>query len=389
MKKLMTNFEISILPFSSLILLGLLVAAVSTTSVELVGAERSLGGTPMHSVQMTQKGYIQFLRWELPVPEIHEFTFCLWVKSSDLTYPHSILSYSRNERERLIRSWISSRGRSIHLEIDGAKVFRRPVRIREHRWYHICQSWENRVGRYALWLNGHLASQGRSKETTGHVIPEGGDIVLGQEYTDFDKGLEEGIEGSVLGFNLLLASAFNSLDSSLHQRPSFWSADEANDPAEIPLATETRMRIARRDTDLGTTHALDRLVSTLFSLSPNWSRRISETDDAKVIAEDSATSPPAPSIANDTRKEEQTPAIRRHAITFGTDDWTGEIDPLERSSDVPLGLQLVKLSYVRCQLGRGSPPIGGPLMLISWSRTPVRVFGGAIIKNVGNQCGKF
>lgn len=36
----------------------------------------------------------QFLKWELPVPEIHEFTFCLWVKSTDLTYPHSILSYS-------------------------------------------------------------------------------------------------------------------------------------------------------------------------------------------------------------------------------------------------------------------------------------------------------
>lgn len=223
---------------------------------------------------------------------------------------------------------------------------------------------------------------------TGHVIPEGGDIVLGQEYTDFDKGLEEGIEGSVLGFNLLLVSAFNTLDNSglLCQRPSFRSTNGATDPAEeIPLVAETRTGIARRDSDLETTRALDRLVSILFALRPNWSRRISRTDETEAAA-DSATSPPPLNITNGAKKE-GTPSIRRHAIAL--DDWAGEIEPLGKSSDVPLGLQLVKLSYVRCQLGRGSPPIGGPLMLISWSRTPVRVFGGAIIKNVGNECGKF
>ncbi|KYM86683.1 Pentraxin-related protein PTX3 [Atta colombica] len=383
MKKFVTNFRI--LPSMSLILLSLLAVAVSKTSTELV--ERNLGGTPMHSVQLTQKGYIQFLRWELPVPEIHEFTFCLWVKSRDLTYSHSILSYSRNEQERLIRSWISSRGRSIHLEIGGVEIFRRPVHIHEHRWYHICQSWENRIGRYALWLDGHLVSQGHSEEIIGHVIPKDGDIVLGQEYTDFNKGLEEGIEGSVLGFNLLLASVFTSLNSGLHQRPSFWSANGAIDPTEIPLATRIRTGIAKRDSDLDGTRALDGLVSVLFTLGSNWSRRISRTDNVKAV-NDSATSPSLLNVTNDTMKEE-TSSIRRHAITFDTDDWTEEIDRFNDSFDVSLGLQLVKLSYIRCQLGRGSPPIGGPLMLISWSRTPVKVFGGAIIKNVGNECGKF
>lgn len=59
MKKFMTNFfGISIFPSSSLILLGLLVAAVSRISTELVG-EKNARVTPMHSVQFTQKGYIQ------------------------------------------------------------------------------------------------------------------------------------------------------------------------------------------------------------------------------------------------------------------------------------------------------------------------------------------
>lgn len=217
------------------------------------------------------------------------------------------------------------------------------------------------------------------------MIPEGGDLVLGQEYTDFDEGLEEGIEGSVLGFNLLLASAFNSLDSD--QRPLYRSAGAATDLSEDPPAAETRTRIAKRDSDLGATRALDRLASTLFALNPNWSRRISQTDDTKAV-EDSATLPPPLSIVNGTR-EEETPLIREKTIALGTDNWTGEIDLLGKSSYVPLGLQLVKLSYIHCQLNRGSPPIGGPLMLVSWSRTPVKVFGGAIIKNVGSKCGVF
>lgn len=213
-----------------------------------------------------------------------------------------------------------------------------------------------------------------------HVIPGGGDIVLGQEYTDFDKGLEEGIEGSVLGFNLLLASAFESLDSG-HQRPLFRSINgTATDQATLPLVTSAiGVKITGRDSDLRTTRAHDRLVSTRFALGPNWSRRI--------IRQSSSTVSPLSrrsNIVNGTRKEERLP-IRRNAITF-VDDLIGEI---EKPSDEPLGLQLIKLSYVRCQLGRGSPPIGGSLMLISWSRTPVRIFGGATIKNVGDECGKF
>ncbi|XP_012216524.1 uncharacterized protein [Linepithema humile] len=388
MKKFMTKFGISILPSTFAIFLGcLLVAALSGRSSALI--ERKVGGTPMHSVQLTQKGYIQFLRWELPVPEIHEFTFCLWVKSNDFKHPHSIFSYSRNEQERLIRSWISSRGKSVHLEISGVEVFRWPSRIREGRWYHICQSWENRVGRYALWLDGRLELQGRFEEMIDYVIPGSGDIVLGQEYTDFNKGLEEGIEGSVLGFNLLLASAFNSLDDG-YQRPSFRPINGADNPAELPLAAGIR---ARRDSDLRAARAFDRLVSIGFALNPNWSNRIFRGDGAKAEMKSSPVTHLLPlheiNIVNDTRKEETPPAIRRHTIALGVDDSSGEINLFGKSSKAPLGLQLVKLSYVHCQLGRGSPSIGGPLMLISWSRTPVRVFGGAIIKNVGNKCGKF
>lgn len=208
------------------------------------------------------------------------------------------------------------------------------------------------------------------------MIPGGGDIVLGQEYTDFDKGLEEGIEGAVLGFNLLLASAFDSLDNGPQR--AFRSINETTDQAAVPPAT-TQMKMARRDSNFRATRVLDRLVSMRFAFSPNWSRRI--------LQENSSTVSPLlhrSNIVNGTRRKETS---RRQAITF-VDDPIGEIG-LSKKSDDPLGLQLIKLSYVRCQLGRGSPPIGDSLMLISWSRTPVKMFGGATIKNVGDECGKF
>lgn len=214
-----------------------------------------------------------------------------------------------------------------------------------------------------------------------YVIPGDGDIVLGQEYTDFDKGLEEGIEGSVFGFNLLLASAFDSLDSS-HRRSLFRSMNGTTDQAMLPFIIQAiRMKMARRDSDFRGTRALDRLISTRFALGSNWSR--------KIFQESSSTVPLShrSNIVNDTRKEKALP-IRRNAITF-VDDLTEEIDLFGKLSNDPLGLQLIKLSYVRCQLGRGSPPIGGSLMLISWSKTPVRIFGGATIKNIGDECGKF
>ncbi|XP_076169164.1 uncharacterized protein LOC143147639 [Ptiloglossa arizonensis] len=323
-------------------------------------------GTPMHKVQLTQKGYIQFLRWELPVPELTEFTFCLWLESNDLTHPHSIFSYSKNERDRLVRAWISSHGRSVHLEIGGTTVFATPTDIHENRWYHVCQSWENQAGLYALWVNGHLWVQGRSEKTVGHVIPSGGDIVVGQEYTDFDKGLEDGIEGSVLGFNLLLASAFdprtrnNKRESSVE---AISMPSSVSSYATVPLFARIPPNVMQRDVSRGT--------RTIYAVFPSiYGRRVRRY---------ASLQPRTSSRDTELASETINPWLLAGRIARSK---------LGRNF-IPLGLQLVKLSHVRCEIGRGSPFLGGPLMLISWTRTPVRVFGGAILKNVKNHCGNF
>ncbi|XP_058809751.1 pentraxin-related protein PTX3-like [Phymastichus coffea] len=295
----------AILALASVVLMRLGVADAATT--------------PMHKVLLTQRGYIQFLRWEMPLPEIREFTYCLWMKSVNYTLRNSIFSYSHNETQRRVSAWVSAYGQSVHLEIGSVEVMAVPVNLQEHRWYHLCQSWDSRDGQFALWIDAHVVAHGYAKQMAGHVIPANGDPVVGQEYTDFDKGLEEGIEGAVLGFNLLLVSAFAPRSRSI-------------------------LRSASSYTPFGFVYAPKYFTSNFY----NWPT--SKNRGRQVV-----------------RKVESDPLIPGETI----------------------GEYLVRMTYEHCQRGRASPFINPTVMIISWTRTPVKIFGGAVVKNALGTCGHF
>lgn len=361
--------------------------------------------TPMHKAIFTQRGYIQFLRWELPVPEIDEFTFCLWVKSVNLTYTHSIFSYSKDEKERWVRSWISPFGRSIHLEIGGTEIMAHPTQLEEHRWYHICQSWENQNSRYALWIDGRIEVEGYAAELMGHVIPSNGDLVVGQEYTDFDKGFEDGIEGAVVGFNLLLKSAFQksaiffppsirndeenlrsvlSLDDKNRSPPRYPFSEIIESGESFPLGIEIHPGIEIRRN---------------FENSPGLIPHSENQQGRKFLPEKRGEGTFEKTLKeylgdqetfrkrNYQRRSSDGQRVTAPKFTQRTKRNTRRIR--RRGEKQPLGLQLIDLTYNHCEIGRGSPFIGGSKMLISWTRTPVKVVGGTIIKNVESNCGNF
>lgn len=180
-------------------------------------------------------------------------------------------------------------------------------------------------------------------QTIDHTIPSGGDIVVGQEYTDFDKGLDDGIEGSILGFNLLLASAF---DDYHH------------------LASHDSIQVSRAG--YATVPLFARIPTKLMQRGIDYKTRTRTTSDQ--------------------RYAEDAPLVAAAPTRFLFSPIQGRMEVAKKQS---LGLRLVKLSYARCEIGRGSPFIGGTLMLISWTRTPVRIFGGAVLKNVNSECGNF
>ncbi|KAK9729036.1 Pentaxin family [Popillia japonica] len=200
--------------FNNIRIIAMLLLSLSALNTEIIDRRQLKQGylnnapdTSVLKVTLTQKGYIQFLQYIADVPTISEFTFCIWLKSINLTYSHPLLSYSRRNTERLIRSWVTPGGKSLSLEILENEIFNVPVELAENRWYHICQSWLSLTGAWIVFIDGQAKAIGFNEKMRSVKIPRGGEIVVGQEYTDFDKGLDDGIEGDIYGFNLVLASA--------------------------------------------------------------------------------------------------------------------------------------------------------------------------------------
>lgn len=199
----------------------------------------------------------------------------------------------------------------------------------------MCQSWCSSHASWTLYLNGKLKTSGFAPQLRGAKIKGGGDIVVGQEYTDFDKGLDDGIEGDVFGFNFVLSpTTFTSHDDF----PS------RGHHAEVPS------------------------VLSYFSMGPNRQPKFFEFfgslfglfDTHKVVKVQ-------PNFGKKTQ----------FGARVGFND-------LEEVSPKSTGLKLVELSYY-CYLGKGAP-VSGKDVLISWTKTPVRVFGGAILKTIKPFC---
>lgn len=57
--------------------------------------------------------------------------------------------------------------------------------------------------------------------------------------------------------------------------------------------------------------------------------------------------------------------------------------------EISTGTELVLRSYGVCGLDRGTPVTNKKRLIVSWSDTPVRIYGGAMVANAKNICGHF
>lgn len=69
-----------------------------------------------------------------------------------------------HEHDRLIRVWITPQGTHIKLELLKVPVFSVPVYLKEHKWYHICQSWSSQYGAWSLYMDGKLKARGNKPQ---------------------------------------------------------------------------------------------------------------------------------------------------------------------------------------------------------------------------------
>ncbi|KAI4465561.1 concanavalin a-like lectin/glucanase domain superfamily [Holotrichia oblita] len=448
--------------------------------------------TSVLKVTLTQKGYIQFLQYIADVPTISEFTFCIWMKSINLTHSHPLLSYSsksvinihfnynlidlnknnnvgesRRDTERLIRSWVTPGGKNLNLEILENEIFSVPVELAENRWYHICQSWLSLTGGWIVFIDGQAKLIGFSEkvnyekyflcnmnvflyEMRSVKIPSGGEIVVGQEYTDFDKGLDDGIEGDIYGFNLVLASASPTSVSEKQPPPLYLHQTDVglrrqlHLPAPV-LRSKRPLNIYRGSATQINSHAYDPNYNANLTppkaAGPQITTEAADVPEVLSYFDTSVNAREAKGIFSNLGKgvlnmfndyESEKPLRLKTSLAELTNSPTQhQVEQLnygfyapKHSSYVlqdgynsrysqqhqlyspkrvfpannrilyhqkvglntkPLGLILVELSYGNCALGKGSP-VNDKRLLISWTKTPVRVFGGAVLKSIPPFC---
>nr|CAH7761760.1 unnamed protein product [Callosobruchus chinensis] len=478
-------------------------------------ADRHLkpGGT-IDKVSLTQRNYIQFLKYMVDVPPITDYTFCIWMKSNNLTRNHPLLSYSKNEHDSLINAWITPYGKFIRLKIMDRPVFEVPLGITEHTWYHVCQSWAGLTGQwdlftpspnfpevrqqqdykspalliFSLWmfssifsatkieftsnvtvlkrrklyqpfiagisiafntqdvvliafaswmLNRGLASRniavvfpwvifyglyynhytsisrmaavlrhiryvtavpwlavlaisiGLVVRLQGVTIPPHGDLVVGQEYTDFDKGLDDGIEGDIFGFNMVLASTTTHYTSpEYHHIPP-----PGNLKLPVPLVIDSKSpskahfghekhKAYRYKSGVPFKHTINLQSSRSSQESSVFDYEYFSslpTRMAKTFFDMFDILQPQRKITKIYRPH---PPI--HRKSFRAHPRRTSINEIQGEGQKPLGLVLVEMGY-DCVYRKGAP-LDGESVLVSWTKTAVRVFGGAALSPISPFC---
>lgn len=210
-------------------------------------------------------------------------------------------------------------------------------------------------------------------QVTGLTLPGGGDVVVGQEYTDFDKGLDDGVEGDVFGFYL-----FRTAAPSARPLPA---ASELEDADEHQLLASTSNKRARSELSAEATRRGDGTTEPHRQHLADDATRLHLPDDAPRLH---AHNPFRRAEAGMPMKRPQRLAPARLPRWKHNKRYSLYSPPKEFLRRVPLRVQRL---YALCT--DHLVPEDRADAVVAWPSTPVRVFGGAIISNVNSGCGDF
>ncbi|XP_064076348.1 uncharacterized protein LOC135194634 [Vanessa tameamea] len=172
----------------------------------------------VYKIVLSQKGFAQFLQYDLETPPIREFTFCTWLRFFDLSGDQSVFTYIANGNNRVVRLWLDSGGRHIKISMNGRASSSALVDINKNTWRHICLSYQSDFGAWALYVDGRLASCEAAQSLYGFVIPGGGSVIIGYGITD--SGIPSGLDGEVFGANMILSSTIER-NYTIKRNPEF------------------------------------------------------------------------------------------------------------------------------------------------------------------------
>ncbi|XP_015430576.1 PREDICTED: uncharacterized protein LOC107187085 [Dufourea novaeangliae] len=148
----------------------------------------------LYKVAMNQQLYFEYIQYKTDLPDIKEFTLCMWTKFYNHTNDHPLFSYAVGDQPRGILAWVANTARSSYfmMNVDGHNLFRLNYPLRLNKWYHSCQSWNGRTGEWQIWVNDERVGRGFHNRLVGHVIKGGGIAITGQEQRQLGGGFLEG-----------------------------------------------------------------------------------------------------------------------------------------------------------------------------------------------------
>ncbi|KYN00759.1 PREDICTED: uncharacterized protein LOC108775658 [Cyphomyrmex costatus] len=154
----------------------------------------------LYKVSMNQQLYFEYIHYKVDLPDMKEFTLCMWTKFHNHSNDHPLFSYAVGDQPRGILSWVANTPRSSYymLNVNGHNLYRLNYPLRLNKWYHSCTSWNGRTGEWQIWVNDERVGRGFNNRLVGHVIKGGGIAISGQEQRQLGGGFLEG-EGAPPG----------------------------------------------------------------------------------------------------------------------------------------------------------------------------------------------
>ncbi|KAL0105676.1 hypothetical protein PUN28_015859 [Cardiocondyla obscurior] len=116
----------------------------------------------LYKVVMNQQLYFEYIHYKVDLPDMKEFTLCMWTKFHNHSNDHPLFSYAAGDQPRGILAWVANTPRSSYymLNVNGHNLYRLNYPLRLNKWYHSCTSWNGRTGEWQIWVNDERVGRG-------------------------------------------------------------------------------------------------------------------------------------------------------------------------------------------------------------------------------------
>ncbi|XP_045530765.1 uncharacterized protein LOC123718393 [Pieris brassicae] len=227
---------------------------------------------PVYKIILTQKGFTQFLQYDIDTPPLREFTFCTWIKFRDFTRDQTLFNYIVHGKDHILRLWLDSGGRHLKISLNGKTSSSYPVNLAQDVWQHICLSYQSDYGAWALYIDSRLVTCEVAPSLQGFVLPAGGSVIIG--YGTSNDGAPGGFEGEIFGANMILSSTIernHTMKRNPKLRQKYFHRNKVTGSNDIKYIILGDMQSATSHQDFETTSSIPSGTQSYVSIRTPYS----------------------------------------------------------------------------------------------------------------------